>query len=248
MSLFRIAHHSGAKHDLTVIRRDIPSGRDLSTTSVEAGDVYEFEVSEDVVAIVQQGRARRKDATDAGVNNLAEPRKVEVDQDDDTFDDAELPNADDDSQKTDPAEVASPAEPVQGSTPTGAPEIVPGLDALSSPENAPERLENATEAGQATGESTSGTEGDDTVASGSQGGAETTAGDAGEDTLSGGDAVELRDGSDDEILWIIGELEKDPSVERTAAGTLQVAAINKALEARGLKPISAAKRDELAQM
>lgn len=59
------------------------------------------------------------------------------------------------------------------------------------------------------------------------------------------DTVDLRDARDDEIKDILVDLAADPATERTQAGVIQVSAINKALEAKGLKPITAARRDEL---
>lgn len=56
-----------------------------------------------------------------------------------------------------------------------------------------------------------------------------------------------RDATDDEIRELLVDLESSPSVERTAAGSVQVATINKALAAKGFKPIDAKRRDELAE-
>ena len=58
--------------------------------------------------------------------------------------------------------------------------------------------------------------------------------------------LEPTDASDTEIRVIMAALASEPSVERTQSGAIHVNTINKALEARNYKPITAAKRDELA--
>lgn len=87
----------------------------------------------------------------------------------------------------------------------------------------------------------------------SESGAAFTAADAaaspGADSQSGSEPPpkpDATDASDAEIRVIMAALESEPSVERTKDGAIQVTTINKALEARNYKPISAAKRDELA--
>lgn len=62
----------------------------------------------------------------------------------------------------------------------------------------------------------------------------------------GQDSVQLVDASDDDVRAVIAALETNPSVERTSGGKVQVATVNEALEAKGFKPINAARRDAIA--
>lgn len=246
----RIQTDPGGKHDLIATQRDTVTGRDIVVQTISPGAQYEFDITSDISFSASLGVRVLGETSDAGVD-VDPPRALPL-ADDDEFDDddAEVKRPEggpSEGVTQDPASINSPTAPVPGSSPTQPPEIVFGRDALSSPENDASRLDNVGE-----NEAAAAAAGGDTLAGGSSEsgdastfGGDTASGGASEGGAAGSDAIPSEP-SDDDVRAVLDDLEGQPSVERTQAGLVQVATINKALEARGFKPINAEKRDALA--
>lgn len=213
----RIAVDPDATHEVTIIERDRPSGRDLTVFNGKPGDIYEFDLNADTYVFTQQGQRVREDDGDgdgggggmAGTGVLLDegmsPTEFQAIPLNETGEVEQL------NERSTDAEVAS------------------------TPPAKPDEVEEQTDGEQGGGESEPG------------GGEQSDAG-TGEQTQADTEqqTQTLGDPSDDDVRAVLADLESNPSVERTAQGVVQVTTINKALEAKGFKPINAARRDALA--
>lgn len=239
---FRIGPHPDEATALVVVVRDGPSGQDKSTTTIQPGDYADIEFDrDDRVAIengaeiepkqVEEGDEDEAPATlQTGNPTVAETLRATA------FDQAKAAGASNAEALKAADAVAPPVDPE-----TQQPSEQHAPDADASDPAAAANPEPSTD------DTATGGEGDDTAAAGA--GDDTTSSGSGDDTVAGGESAdqtgEPRDPTDEEVLQVMRDLETAPSVERTQQGHIMNATLREALEARGFKPISAAKGREL---